>query len=489
MPPVNRVLSPEAVPDLEAYMAEGGGAAITVTREAGGDAVLRAIEASGLRGRGGGGFPTGVKWRAVVDNRSPSLPPTVVVNAAEGEPGSFKDRTLLQRNPYRVLEGMVVAAATVGARTLVVAMKGTFTEEIVRVRAALEEVREAGWTEGLEVAVVEGPSEYLYGEETALLEVIGGRAPFPRLAPPFRHGTSLAGEFSETTAGRVMASDSDSTAAPPALVNNVETFANVAGIVANGPDWFREMGTEKSPGTIVCTVSGRVQRHGVAEFPMGTPLAEIIETIGGGPEEGRELVAAMSGVANPLLPAALFSTPATYEDMQEAGAGLGAAGFIVFDDRTDFAAVAAGVSRFLAVESCGQCTPCKQDGRALSELTDRIRRSEADPPDLTAVEDHVRTVAEEARCFLASQHQRVLSSILELFGDAVAAHTTGGPAADEDPIIPIAGFDDDGGRFVLDEKQRRKQPDWSYDEEDSGQAPADRVNQRAGDLAGEDADA
>lgn len=480
MPPVNRVLSPAPVPDLAAYTSGGGGRAIAAARAAGGDGVLRAVESSGLRGRGGGGFPTGRKWQAVVENRSPNLTPTVVVNAAEGEPGSFKDRALLQLNPYQVLEGMVVAAATVGATSLVVAMKGTFTEEIARVRAALEELREAGWTEGFDVALVEGPSEYLYGEETALLEVVGGRAPFPRIAPPFRHGISLEGDFSETTAGRVMASESDQTSAPPALVNNVETFAHVTGIVANGPDWFRELGTEDSPGTIVCTVSGKVRRHGVAEFPMGTPLAEIIETVGGGPEEGRELVAALSGVANPLLPAALFGTPATYEDMQAAGAGLGAAGFIVFDDSTDFAAVAAGVSRFLAVESCGQCTPCKQDGRALADLTDRLRRSEADAPELTAVADHVRTVSDEARCFLATQHQRVLTSILELFGDQVAAHTAGAPAAEQDPIIPIARLDE--GRFVLDEKQRRKQPDWSYDEEDSGQSPADRFDQGAGDT-------
>jgi NADH:ubiquinone oxidoreductase subunit F (NADH-binding) len=223
--------------------------------------------------------------------------------------------------------------------------------------------------------------------------------------------------------------------APPTLVNNLETIANVPGILAEGADWFRQLGTPESPGTIVCTVSGATVRSGVGEIELGTPLADAIELIGGGPRPGRRLVAALSGVANPIVPAARFATRLTYEDMQAIGSGLGAAGFIVFDDQSDMAAVAAGVSRFLAVESCGQCTPCKQDGLALAELLARICDDGGSEHDLATVADRVSTVADEARCYLAQQHQQVVGSIREL----------------------------------------EKQPDWSYDPTDSGKSPIDRL--------------
>ena len=174
-----------------------------------------------------------------------------------------------------------------------------------------------------------------------------------------------------------MADALDVTDAPPTLVNNAETMAHVAAILANGPQWYREVGTDESPGTILCTVSGDTRRHGVAEVPMGTPLREIVERIGGGARSGQRVVAVMSGVANELVLEDELDTPASYEAMAAVGSGLGAAGFIVFDDTTDFAAVAQGVSRFLAVESCGQCTPCKQDGLALAELLDRVRAGHA----------------------------------------------------------------------------------------------------------------
>ena len=238
----------------------------------------------------------------------------------------------------------------------------------------------AGWVDGVDVDVLEGPSEYLYGEETALLEVLDGRAPFPRLAPPYRHGADELGDGTTSPADVDMAGPTPDTVAPPTLVNNTETMANVPGILAHGPDWFRSVGTPESPGTIVCTITGATARDGVGEVPMGTPLATVIDELGGGPVAGRRLVAAMSGVANPVLPAARFDTPLSYEAMAAAGSGLGAAGFIVFDDADDLVAVAAGVSRFLAVESCGQCTPCKQDGREISEILARLGRNEPRRP-------------------------------------------------------------------------------------------------------------
>ncbi|CAN5143529.1 hypothetical protein BH24ACT1_BH24ACT1_01660 [soil metagenome] len=473
-----RVLNPKPVTSLADYLATGGGRGLDVARRLGPIGIIDHVEASGLRGRGGAGFSTGLKWRTVAENLSVTVPPTVVINAAEGEPGTFKDRAILRRNPYKVLEGALVAATAIGADRVIVALKASFTAEVARMRSAIAEVSGRDWADELELVIVEGPSHYLYGEETALLEVVAGRAPFPRIAPPFRHGVDEVGADTVSAAQVTMASETNPTSAPPTLVNNVETLANVPGILAEGPDWYRSVGTPESPGTIVCTITGRTRRHGVAEFAMGTPLREVIEAVGGGPAPGTRVVAAMSGVANPLLPEDLLDTPLTYEAMEAAGAGLGSAGFIVFDDTTDLVAVAAGVSRFLAVESCGQCTPCKQDGATLADLLDRLRTSTADETDLGLIEDKLATVADSARCYLATQHQRVVESVLALFPDQVRAHAARevGEAAPE-LIAAILDLEDE--RAVLDERHRDKQPDWTFDEVDSGQAPADRIDQRA----------
>ena len=207
-------------------------------------------------------------------------------------------------------------------------------------------------------------------------------------------------------------------------------------------------------------------------------LAELIGEFGGGAREHRDLVGAMSGVANAILPAAAFDTALCYDAMRAAGSGLGASGWLVFDDETDLAAVAAGVSRFLAVESCGQCLPCKQDGLDLAERLDRVRASEANELDLVAIADRARTVSTEARCNLAQQHEIVISSVLRLFPDALTAHVNGAPAADPYPIAPIADWGQQDV-FVHDDDQLSKQPDWSFDEADSGKSPVDRLSTTA----------
>ncbi len=475
-----RILDPSPVASLDDYVAAGGGRGLDAARKLGPLGTIDHVEAAGLRGRGGAGFSTGRKWRTVAENLSAVVPPTVVVNAAEGEPGTFKDRTILRRNPYKVLEGAVTAAVTIGADRVVLGLKRSFTTELEQLRRAIAEVGSAGWADGIELLVTEGPGHYLYGEETALLEVIAGRQPFPRLAPPFRHGVDVVGDIS-TVADVTMAGPGDATPAPPTLVNNVETLANVPGILAEGPDWYRNLGTPESPGSIVCTVTGRTRRHGVAEFPMGTPLHRVLDEIGGGTDPGERVVAVMSGVANPLLPASLLDTPVSYEAMQAAGTGLGSAGFIVFDDTADLVAVAHGVSRFLAVESCGQCTPCKQDGRTLADRLDRLRRSVGDEHDLAEVQDRLASVIIGARCYLANQHQLVVESILRLFPDQVRAHVSGEvEAADIELIAPILDLEDD--RAILDQSHLDKQPDWTVGDVDSGQAPADRMDQRRPDL-------
>jgi NADH:ubiquinone oxidoreductase subunit F (NADH-binding) len=479
MPIVNRVLPTEPVPSLEAYLAAGGGEGLENARELRPSEVIEVVEASGLRGRGGAGFPTGRKWRTVAANASDFVGTTVVVNAAEGEPGTFKDRTLLAMTPYSVIEGALVAAHAVGAGRIVFATKPGRATEHARLTAAIAEIVAVGMHEGVELDVFEGPHEYLYGEETALLESLGGAPPFPRVAPPYRRGVGAleepVGEFdsSQPAARAEMAGPTDATEAPPALVDNVETLANLPGIMSNGVDWYRQLGTDSSPGTIVCTVTGSVIRAGVGEVPMGTSLQEVIDLIGGGARRGRRVRAVLSGVSNAFITEAGLFTPLTYESMASIGSGLGSCGFLVFDDTDDLTAAVAGVSRFLAVESCGQCVPCKQDGRVLAELLAAVARSDADDDVIDEIRSRVATVADSARCSLATQHQIVVNSLLTAFPSEVEAHIRGRAAAAE-PMLVAELLDLSGGTAVLDERHARKQPDWSYDEIDSGQSPADR---------------
>ena len=370
------------------------------------------------------------------------------------------------------IEGALIAAVAVGAREAVVAMKASFEHELSRVESAIGEMEQAGWCDGVTVTVVRGPSAYLFGEETALLEVVEGRQPFPRIAPPYRRGLDPADPTAGASAATVELAGPGGTDEPPALVDNVETIANVAGILAHGSAWFRELGTPQSPGTIVCTVTGHTRRHGVAEVPMGTPLTAIIEEIGGGAREGRTLVAAISGVANAFVPAAQFDTPAAYEEMAGIGSGLGAAGFIVLDDEVDPVAAAHAVARFLAVESCGQCEPCKLDGLAIADHLDAIRNSKATDDDLDAVREKVETVDRGARCALAQQQRRVVTSALALFPDCVDRHLAGDlPAATCDLMLPIVDLVE--GQAILDTSHADKQPDWTYEPTWSGASPVD----------------
>ncbi len=481
MPLVERVLPPAPYDTIKHYLAAGGGAGLNAARSVEPDVVIAEVEASGLRGRGGAGFPTGTKWRTVAGNESDELAATVVVNAAEGEPGTFKDRTILRANPYSVIEGALIAAWTVGADHVIMGMKGRDRGDLARVRAAVGEAQEAGWAAGVAIDVLEGPDEYLYGEETALLEVLDGRPPFPRIAPPYRRGyDEVVEDDADASSGSGLAADVEmagqggGSMAPPALVDNVETLANVPAIIAKGAAWFREEGTEKSPGTIVATVSGAVRHDGVGEVTMGTTVGEVIEQIGGGARPGRRIVGVLGGASSPLLPADRFDTALTYEAMAEAGSGLGSASLIVLDDADDLAGVAAGVARFLAVESCGQCTPCKQDGLEIADRLASICGGQGTEEDLEIVVSRLGTVADGARCNLARQTQAVVGSIVTFGADALLAHLD----SETEPVAPtlVAEFDDlADGRAVLFERAAARQPDWTFDEEWSGKSPVDRL--------------
>jgi len=479
MQTVNRILPASPIESLAAYVEGGGGRGLEAARAVAPEVVIDLLEDAGLRGRGGAGFSLARKWRAVLRNESDVIASSVVVNGAEGEPGAFKDRTIVRANPYHVLEGALIAASVLDAGEIIVAMKRSSLEELARIDRAIGEMRDAGWFCDVDVRSFGGPGEYLYGEETALLEAIDGRPPFPRIAPPFRRGVEEVVEYaSDLHSGSGLAAHVEMAGpdhiAPPTFASNVETFANLPGILANGSDWYRELGTDDSPGTIVCTVSGDTVRAGVAEVPLGTPLSDVILTIGGGMRDGKQVGAVMSGVSNPLIPASEIDVPLTYEAVRAIGAGLGCAGFIVFDDTTDFVAVAAGVARFLAVESCGQCAHCKRDGLAIADKLARLARSEAKQNDLDLLDRRLASVADGARCNLASQQQTVVGSILSLFPIEVGQHREHrGEPAPPTLIAEITAIEE--GRAHVDERHAEKQPDWTYDVVDSGQWPADRL--------------
>jgi NADH:ubiquinone oxidoreductase subunit F (NADH-binding) len=476
-----RVLPETPFTTLEAYTASGGGEGLRAARAVEPEVVIAELEASGLRGRGGAGFPTGTKWRTIASYASTLLNTSVVVNAAEGEPGTYKDRSILLANPYGVLEGALIAARAMGARQITVATKARFTDVIARLHAAIAEMERAQWNDEISIEVLEGPGEYLYGEETALLEVVDGRPPLPRLAPPWRRGVvevvrTDADAVSESglSADVDLATSAPDNVVPPVLVNNVETLANVPNIVAKGASWFRELGTQASPGTIVCTVTGEVQVAGVVEVPMGTTVRDLIDGAGGGHREGREITGVLMGVSSAFLPADELDVPITYEAMRERGSGLGSASFIVVDDSTHPVSLAAGVSRFLAVESCGQCTPCKWDGLEISSRLQHFVSGEAIAAELETIRKRLNTIDYGARCSLAGQHQTVVGSILDRF--PVAFRSRLGPG--QEPLEPFVvaemiGISED--RAELDDTFTSKQPDWTYDAVDSGQPPAARL--------------
>jgi NADH-quinone oxidoreductase subunit F len=453
-----RVLHRNALSSLDEYQSFGGLRGLKVAETMDTAEIVATVLDSGLRGRGGAGFPAGRKWQTVAATAMSGPPATVVVNGAEGEPGTFKDRSILRHNPYQVIEGALIAARAVHADRVIIALKRSFTAEVERTRAALAEMRAAHLLPtSIDCSVFEGPDEYLYGEESALLETIDGRGPFPRIVPPYRVG--LLGDNPHLRDG-----------AGPALVNNVETIANVPNIVARGAGWFRSVGTPDSPGTVVCTVTGDVNRHGVGEIVMGTPLWHVLETIGGGPVA--PVKAVLSGVANPVIVGDQLDAPVSHEGMRSAGGGLGSAGFIVFAHPTDMVAVAAGVARFLAVESCGQCTPCKTDGLDLATLLARLARSNATAADLAMIERRIGTVGYAARCYLATQQQTVLTSIFNEFRHEFDAHLTG-DARPAEPALIAELLDIRQGRATVDEHHRRKQPDWTYHATSSGSTPVE----------------
>jgi NADH:ubiquinone oxidoreductase subunit F (NADH-binding) len=457
MSDVSVLLPATPITTIDGFLAAGGGEGLRAARTLGPEATIEEITASGLRGRGGAGFPTGSKWASI--RAAGGGTHYAVANGAEGEPATFKDRTLMRADPYRIVEGLAIAAFAVDAPAAYIGVKRSFAGEVADLRRAAVELGEAGLLGDLVVTIVEGPDEYLFGEEKALLEVIEGRDPLPRLLPPWQHGlfaTVTMGWEAGTPAAAGQTSN-------PTLVNNVETLAAAAHVLARGATWYRSMGTADSAGTVIVTIVGDVRVPGVHEVELGTPLAEVIDRCGGA-EPNRTLKAAFSGVSNPVLPAQAFDIPLSYESFEQLDNGLGAAGFVVYDDTADMVAVAAELTRFLAVESCGQCPPCKRGSMELTEILTRIAVGGGSDSDLGRIEALLASVTDANRCYLGTEVQRLVSSVLREFPEDFADHLEGRRILARDVVVPKVVEIDVDGAVVYDERHRLKLPDWTYAE-------------------------
>ena len=453
------LLPDDPITSLDAYLAtDTGGLGLQRAQEIGPAATVDAVTSSGLRGRGGGGFPTGRKWASIASQAGTRR--YVVCNGAEGEPGTFKDRALLRSNPYQLVEGIVIAAFAVGADEAFIGLKRSFEREQAAVTRAVQEFQAAGICPDCTVTIVAGPDEYLFGEEKAMLEVIEGKPPLPRWFPPYEHGLFAT----DPQLGWEATPRSGARAGPnPTLVNNVETLSNVPHILARGPSWFRSMGTAESPGTIVATVVGDVVAPDVGEVELGTPLRTVIDLVGSGVAPGRDVKAVFSGVANPVVTAAALDVPLSYEDFVAIGSGMGAAGFIVYDDSACMVDVAYQLSRFLYIESCGQCPPCKIGSGAITDHLERLATGAGGDDDLGGIGHWLERVTDGNRCYLAVEEQAMVSSVLRAFPDEFAEHIELGrcPRPRKLPIPKLVDLAN--GQATYDETFWYKRPDWTFD--------------------------
>jgi NADH-quinone oxidoreductase subunit F len=447
-PAPGTILLPDGpVPSVDAYVEGGGGRGLSVALGRSPEEVIEEVRRSGLRGRGGAGFPTGIKWRTVREDPSPTK--YMVCNAAEGEPGTFKDRWLLRMNPYQVLEGLAIAAHAVGAERAYIGIKAGFGPEIERLRRAMDGMAGRDILSPVPIEVVEGPDEYLFGEEKALLEVIEGNDPLPRVVPPWMEGLFRTPDSPNPTA-----------------VNNVETLANVPHILREGAEWFRSFGTEDSPGTMLFTLCGDVRSPGVYELPMGFSLRELVYGVGGGPPEERELKAVFPGASSTVISPEQLDTPLAFDAMRAVGTGLGSGGFIVYDDSACIVRATLAYSRFLYVESCAQCPACKHGTGAITDLLERIDRGEGSSDDVDTILARALTVTDAQRCALPTGETLIAQSAVQVFGSEFAEHFGRGcPWPRDIPIPKIVDFDEGAGNFLYDERYRLKQPDWTYADE------------------------
>ena len=401
------VINPQ---DIEEYIAFDGYRALErVLREMTQDEVIDEIKKSGLRGRGGAGFPTGKKWELTKSYEADQK--YVVCNADEGDPGAFMDRSILEGDPHSVLEAMEIAGFAIGANKGYIYVRAEYPIAVKRLKVAIKQAREYGFLGknifntgfDFDVEIRLGAGAFVCGEETALLESIEGKRGQPRIKPPYPAESGLWGK--------------------PTLINNVETFANITQIILKGADWFSTIGTENSKGTKVFALGGNVNNIGLVEVPMGTTLREIVYDIGGGIPNGRDFKAAQTGgPSGGCIPKEHLDTPIDYESLKEIGSMMGSGGLIVMDDTKCMVSLAKFYLQFTVSESCGKCTPCRIGTKRMLEILERLCDGEADEYDVYKLEKLAVSIKKSSICGLGQSAPNPVISTLKYFRDEFREH-------------------------------------------------------------------
>ncbi len=400
------------VPDIgqmEVYRAHGGYEALKkALNQYQPEELVDLVKKSGLRGRGGAGFPTGVKWGFLPKDGRPRY---LVVNTEEAEPGTFKDRELIEKNPHQLIEGMIISRYAIGAKEAYIYCRGEFLEGYEQLTRAVKEAHQAGFLGenilgsgfSLNLFVYRGAGAYICGEESALLESLEGRRGNPRLKPPFPAVAGLYGM--------------------PTIVNNVETIANLPPIVTYGAEWYTSMGTEKSPGLKILSVSGKVNRPGNYEIPLATPLRSLLDDYAGGMQEGRSIKCIIPGGSSvPLLMPEQLDTPLDYESVLKAGSMLGSGGCIVLDDTVCIVKASARLVKFYREESCGKCTPCREGTYWNTDVLERLEAGGGSQEDIDMLLDISDNINGKCFCPLGDASIGFLVSAIQHFRDEFEAH-------------------------------------------------------------------
>ncbi len=401
------VINPE---NIEEYIGTRGYEALgKVLTEMTPEQVIQTMLDSGLRGRGGAGFPTGLKWKFAAANDADQK--YVCCNADEGDPGAFMDRSVLEGDPHVVLEAMAIAGYAIGASQGYIYVRAEYPIAVERLNIAIGQAREYGLLGkdifgtgfDFDIELRLGAGAFVCGEETALMTSIEGNRGEPRPRPPF---PALKGLF-----------------AKPTILNNVETYANIPQIILNGPEWFASMGTEKSKGTKVFALGGKVKNIGLVEIPMGTTLREIVEEIGGGIPNGKKFKAAQTGgPSGGCIPAEHFDVPIDYDNLMAIGSMMGSGGLIVMDEDTCMVDIAKFFLEFTVDESCGKCTPCRVGTRRMLEILDKITKGQGTMEDLDRLEELAEHLSSNSLCALGQTAPNPVLSTLRYFKDEYIAH-------------------------------------------------------------------